>query len=659
MSLDGLVQGGRVNLTSGLLGAGVRIKKPVQTLPDTSPNSVIIGESGSVGALSDHALFLDGGSATVVNSGTVTGFLTFGDGNDKFENDASGSWNIRNSQATTNPLVRDTENIAISNFGGQQDVVINNGVVRLLTVENPASLEFASSLGSKDVAKSNFPEATDPAENYTIASISKAGIEQAQLLNLESFVNAGLITMADAETGGARPVAGDALFITGGEAAGVAGEGEFVSAGGRVNIDTVLNDGVSDETDLLVIDHATIGSGSTTLSIANASPGRGASTDVNGNGTFDDGEGILVVQALERGSQENAFVLGGSVVDGAFKYSLEQTDGQSWYLQSDYLSQVATYEAYGQHLLGLLRVPTMRQRIGGEGYWYDEATREGAFGVRTKIEAAHSKDTSRPLSATGTSFEQTKWGLQTDLDMLLYDGDDGSQVLGGLTGHYGTAASAVEGRVGAGSINTTGYGVGGTLSWFGASGGYVDLQGATTWFDSGLADETAGTLVNGNKGFGYALSAEIGRTFDWYEGWSLTPQAQVVYTKADFEPFTGPSMEQVLPADSDDLRIRLGLAADRNTSWLGDNGLTQSSHLYVGASLIHDFDATTATIVSNTPVDFASDNLAGEFEVTVERDFDDNSYALYGEAHAGAGLGSFGDSYSVGGTVGVKFRMGS
>ena len=47
-------------------------------------------------------------------------------------------------------------------------------------------------------------------------------------------------------------------------------------------------------------------------------------------------------------------------------------------------------------------------------------------------------------------------------------------------------------RYGDGSIDTTGYGLGGTLTWYGNDGFYVDAQAKVTWFDSDLPSDTLG-----------------------------------------------------------------------------------------------------------------------------------------------------------------------
>nr|WP_309082870.1 autotransporter outer membrane beta-barrel domain-containing protein [Chelativorans sp.] len=75
--------------------------------------------------------------------------------------------------------------------------------------------------------------------------------------------------------------------------------------------------------------------------------------------------------------------------------------------------------------------------------------------------------------------------------------------------HYGTFSADVASIHGDGSIDGSGYGAGGTLTWYADNGFYVDGQAQVTWFDSDLESSTAGlVLEDGNEGVGYALSLE-------------------------------------------------------------------------------------------------------------------------------------------------------
>lgn len=380
------------------------------------------------------------------------------------------------------------------------------------------------------------------------------------------------------------------------------------------------------------------------------------------------GNGIEIVNVSATGNtdDDDFMLLGGPLTVGAFNYDLNRETNGIWYLQSVYLPQVPTYEAYGQSLLNMLTMPTMQQRIGNRWYWPqgsgpdDVAFTAGRVseqsGIWARIEASHT-NIDPSFTTTGTSFEQNQQRVQAGVDGLLKTWDDGSGLFVGLTGHYGTASTDVASVFGDGSINTTGYGVGGTLTWLGGKGAYVDLQGSATWFDSDLSADGVGRVISGNDGFGYALSAEAGHKFDLHQGWMLTPQAQLIYAKADFDSFVGPNMEAVSLDNADSLRLRLGLSADRDISWTGENGLQQRSRFYAIVNVIHEFNTGTTAIVSGTPVTSERDSWAGEIGLGFTRNLDDDKYSIYGEVKAVTGLNNFGDSYELGGTIGARIRF--
>jgi len=295
---------------------------------------VIDIQAGSIGALSDRAIYDDDGATAITNDGTVTGFVELNDGNDTFINNSSNSFNFRHFEDTDGDAIRDTENVAVNDFGAGVDAFTNTatGTLRLMSVEDMSALTpgvdddtAPTAWGASGVAE-YFPAVAAQARIDRL--ITEVGVEQGHFVNLESFANAGIITMADAETGGAGPVAGDVLVITGSATAGSDGGSVFTVNGGELHLDTVLNDGVIDDTNVLVLDNVVLGSGLMDLIVTNDG-GLGAATDINGNGLFDVDEGILVIQVL--GTQSDlAFSLSTPVSVNGWQYFLDQTDGQNW-----------------------------------------------------------------------------------------------------------------------------------------------------------------------------------------------------------------------------------------------------------------------------------------------------------------------------------------
>ena len=123
-------------------------------------------------------------------------------------------------------------------------------------------------------------------------------------------------------------------MITGARQAGVAGPGTFISNGGTLRLDTVLNEGgAATRSDTLVVDGTSVGAGgATSMAIRNA----------GGAGALTVGDGILVAQVLDPASSApGAFSLqGGSITAGAFDYFLFKGGASpgsegNWYLRID------------------------------------------------------------------------------------------------------------------------------------------------------------------------------------------------------------------------------------------------------------------------------------------------------------------------------------
>src|SRR5262249_8406403 len=134
-----------------------------------------------------------------------------------------------------------------------------------------------------------------------------------------------------------NPAAGDVLVITGARQAGVVGPGTYISNGGTLRLDTVLNQGdVATRSDTLVVDGTSVGPlGPTNMFVRNA----------GGPGVLTVNDGILVVQVLDPNrSNPSAFSLnGGRVTAGAFDYFLfhggvTQGSQGNWYLRNEVIA---------------------------------------------------------------------------------------------------------------------------------------------------------------------------------------------------------------------------------------------------------------------------------------------------------------------------------
>ena len=186
--------------------------------------------NGIIGALSDRAV---AGDPQVINNGTITGFVQFTGGGNSIEN--NGTFDLRHFADTNGDGVRDTLRVAIADLGDlPNNSFTNNGTLALPAVTGATTLDSTGQylpLGNPNNA------------------MALGGPLQGHLIGVSTFTNSGIIDLQS------NPVAGDVLVITGARQAGVPGTGTFVSNGGTLKLDTVLNEGgAATRSDTLVVD---------------------------------------------------------------------------------------------------------------------------------------------------------------------------------------------------------------------------------------------------------------------------------------------------------------------------------------------------------------------------------------------------------------------
>ncbi|PRD44274.1 hypothetical protein C5748_06690 [Phyllobacterium phragmitis] len=489
-----------------------------------------------------------------------------------------------------------------------------------------------------------------------------AGYDQ----TVKSLANAGLVDL------GGKP----GTVLTAREA--------YTGQDGFVHFNTVL-EGDDAPTDLLRVGGGTSGTSNVII------------TNIDGKGELTQ-EGIKIIDV--DGASDGTFQLVGNyqakgkqaIGFGAYSYSLEKNgiatpaDGD-WYLRGTYQPGVALYEAYPQLLLAMNTLPTLKQRVGNR-YWsgagnlmIEQGDGPGIADVPPTPDAAvsavsgplverqavwgrmeASRGTMRPDTSTSKAdYDQTLWKAQAGLDGQLYENQSGV-VIASLTGHYATGTADVSSPYGDGKIDTKGYGVGGALTWYGYDGFYLDGQAQATWYKTDLtSSRLESSMASGLKGFGYAVGLETGRRFDLNDNWTLTPQAQLVYSSIDFDDFVDrvPFLANVSLLRGDSLLGRTGLQLDYQHSWQAGNGTTSRISAYGAGNFYYEFlNGTEVSVGSTRKVNFASENdrIWGGIGLGGSYNWSDDRYSLYGEAFARTSLADFGDSYSLGGTLGLRIK---
>jgi outer membrane autotransporter protein len=449
--------------------------------------------------------------------------------------------------------------------------------------------------------------------------------------------------------------------------------GNYAGSGGTLLFNTVLG-GDHSATDRLVVQGNT--SGTSTVRIDNVG-GTGAPT-VNG---------VKLIDVA--GASNGNFTLSGDfalqgqqvVVGGAYAYTLQKngvstpTDGD-WYLRSSlinpppaapagplYQPGVPLYENYAQVLLGMNAMPSLQERVGNRYWGGGEAMARAGVNTGAQTDGSWTQSAfwgridggqvnMQPSNTTGSTYNADQFKAQAGLDGLALENDRGRLIVG-LTAQYGLTTAYVNSFYGNGRIRAEGSGIGATATWYGDNGVYVDGQAQTMFYHSDLSSDIAGSMTHGNEGLGYAFSAEGGRRFGIGNGFWLTPQAQLSYSKVDFDAFSDRFGALVSLANADSLLGRVGLSLNHQKTWNDGSGIIRSD-IYAIANLHYEFLDGTNVDVSGTGFASANDRLWGSIGGGGSYSWANGRYTLFGEATYSTSLEYAAENHSYKGTGGFR-----
>ncbi len=285
---------------------------------------------------------------------------------------------------------------------------------------------------------------------------------------------------------------------------------------------------------------------------------------------------------------------------------------------------------------------------------FDDTARPYRLSTWVKVTGRAGQDTPARSSTGVSGHDTTIWQMQGGVDALVaHDGDNAFIV--GATGTTGSLKMDVTSRFGDGRIEIGSYGLGLNATWYGVQGYYSDIQAGYNWYESDVSATGMGVLVDGLDGSGWHISLEAGRRLALNNGMTLTPQAQLAYTRVDFDDFTGPADERVSLGEGSSILGRIGLALGHERTWQ-ENGGNQSFSIDGIVNVYREFENDLRVHISATPLVSKARRWTGEMEVRLSRRFNDNAFAIFAEAGAATDLEDFGDSYELSGAIGIVVR---
>lgn len=321
------------------------------------------------------------------------------------------------------------------------------------------------------------------------------------------------------------------------------------------------------------------------------------------------------------------------------------------------------YETYAVILQSFNRLETLRQRVGNRaasgGVLDIGSAPHGAgpqSGLWWRVSAQHAD--MRPQASTTQSTHKSDMRHIEFGGEAIIDIDAAGSFVAGLSGRFGSAKGTVFSPFGNGTIDTSGYGIGGSLTWYGAEGLYVDAQARLSVYDSQLSSLSAQTsLVSGNRGFGYATGVEIGQQVELGSGFSLTPQGQLSYSEVFFDGFTDVFGATVSLLENKSLRGRLGLAIDYEQSWMDEHGTAQILQAYGIGNLYYDLLPSAAIAISGIHLNQTQDAFWGGLGLGGRYSWNDGKYAINGEASLKTNLSAAARSHELSANAGLQVRF--
>ncbi len=192
------------------------------------------------------------------------------------------------------------------------------------------------------------------------------------------------------------------------------------------------------------------------------------------------------------------------------------------------------------------------------------------------------------------SYDGHYWGLQAGSDLIGFEHGNGHVDRFGLFYTHTEASGDISGNVlgglqlDAGSLDLTEDSIAGYWTHLSPDGWYVDFVAKYAWLNgSSESNRGIGADLDGNS---IAASIETGVPFVIADGWTIEPQAQLIWQRIDFDDTSDPFSE-IRHDDFDSLTGRVGARLEYSREAL---------LAHAGVNLWHGFSQDPSAVTFNT-----------------------------------------------------------
>jgi outer membrane autotransporter protein len=247
------------------------------------------------------------------------------------------------------------------------------------------------------------------------------------------------------------------------------------------------------------------------------------------------------------------------------------------------------------------------------------------------------------------SFDGNYWGLQIGSDLVGIEHGNGHVDRFGLFYSHAEASGDISANVlgrfdfDAGSLDLAEDSIAAYWTHLSPDGWYVDAVAKYGWLNG--STESNRDIGADIKGHSFGASIETGVPFVLAEGWTIEPQAQLIWQRIDFDD-GGDRFAEISHEAFDSLTGRLGARLERNSGAL-------LAHL--GVNLWHGFSQDASAVsFDNFPVFVESEGTLLEFNAGAAYSISENVVA-FGDVSYSFDVGDS-DHDSIGGQIGLKIR---